>query len=66
MDTRYFGSNLLALDQDAVDRRRIWSEAEEDTYYQENTPGKQRRMPRIGVAIAGVAIGMATLGFWSF
>ena len=46
MDTRSFASNLLALDKNEADRRRIWTETEEDTYYR-NTPVERRRMPRI-------------------
>lgn len=64
MDTRYFGSSLLELDKKGADRRRIWTAAEEDAYYQAHRPGKQRRIPRIGFAVVGVAIGMVTLGLW--
>jgi hypothetical protein len=64
MDTRYFGNNLLALHKTAADHRRIWTEAEEDAYYQEHAPGRQRGIPRIGVAIAGVVVGLVTLGLW--
>ena len=63
MDTRYFGSNLLALDKNEAGRRRLWTKAEEDTYYQEHTPVERRRIPRVGSAVA-VAIGFATIGLW--
>ena len=64
MDTRYFGINLLVLDKDAGDRRRIRTEADEDAYYREHTPTEQRRIPRIGFVIVGVAVGFLTLGLW--
>ena len=38
MDTRYFGSNLLALDKNEAGRRRLWTKAEEEAYYREHTP----------------------------
>ena len=64
MDTRYFGSNLLALDRNAAAHRRIWTEAGEDTYYRQHTPGEQRRIPRFGFVIVGLAVGFLTLGLW--
>ena len=64
MDTRYFGDNLLAFDQNAADRRRIWTKGEEDAYYRKHTPAEQRHIPRIGFVIVGVAVGLVTLGLW--
>jgi len=64
MDTRYFGTNLLALDKNEADLRRRCMEANENAYYQEHTPVEPRRISRISFVVAGVLIGFATLGLW--
>jgi hypothetical protein len=61
MDTRYFGNNLLALNQSAADCRRVWTEVEEDAYYRGHLPGKQRRVPRVGVVMSGIVVGLLTV-----
>lgn len=64
MDARYIGTNLLALDKKAADRRNIWTDDTEDAYYEQHAPAEQRRIPRIAFAFAGVTIGLVALGVW--
>jgi hypothetical protein len=63
MDPRYFGTNLLNLNQNQTDRRRPSGEAAEDAYYKRHTPAESR-IPRIASLAAAVAFGFATIGFW--
>jgi hypothetical protein len=63
MDPRYFGSNLLTLNENQADRRRPSAKAAEDAYYERHTPAESR-IPRIASLAAAVAFGFATIGFW--
>ena len=38
MDTRYFGTNLLRLDQTGGNRPENWTNAAEDAYYRRHAP----------------------------
>ena len=65
MDTRVFGTNLLAINEIRDDRRRLSPEAAEDAYYKRHTPTPaDRRVLRIASVVAAVWFGFVTIGFW--
>ncbi len=63
MDPRYFGSNLLTLNENQADRRRPSAKAAEDAYYERHTPA-ENRIPRIGSVLAAACFGFVTIGYW--
>jgi hypothetical protein len=63
MDTRFFGDNLIALNEIQDERRRLSTEATEDAYYKQFTPADGRFL-RIASVIAGVWFTFSAIGFW--
>ena len=65
MDTRFFGTNLLAANEIQDDRRRLSPVAAEDAYYKHHTPTPvDGRVLRIASAIAAAWFGIIVFGFW--
>ena len=63
MDTRFFGSNLIALNETHGDHRQLSREGGEDAYYTRYTPA-DGRVRRIAPAIAAGGFGFMAFGFW--
>lgn len=63
MDTRYFGTNLLALNDVQDDHRRLGKECGEDAYYKQRAP-EDRFFPKIAPFVVVVGFSLVTVGFW--
>ena len=63
MDTRYFGTNLLPLNENQAARRSSSTKGAEDAYYERHTPAGSS-IPRITSVLAAASFGFVTIGYW--
>lgn len=61
MDSQYFGSNLLALNQVQNERRRGWTDAAEHAYYAWHAP-VERRAPNSLLLLSWSGMGVVAIG----
>jgi hypothetical protein len=65
MDTRFFGNNLLALNEVRDLRRRLSQGAAENAYYKQHTPAPDDgRVLKIASVVAAVWFGFMAFGLW--
>ena len=65
MDTRYFGTNLLTINEVRGDGRRVSTETAEDAYYKRHAPAPAKSgVPGIVSLVVAVCVGFATVGLW--